>query len=126
MLNFSSWGFIILSALCDSFAAFIVKSRFNELGKINYGSIGSIISYLSNFVRSPILLLAVISFVIAPVLWFFALNRVEVSVGYPALVVFHLIFITFFALVFLGEALTFPKIIGMLLIVGAIICLKVI
>lgn len=119
-----SWGLIILAALFDSYAAFIVKSRFNELGELNFNSLKSIIDYLFNFIKSPLILSGVLAFALAPILWFVALNKIEVSVGYPILVAFHLIFIVLFATLLLGEAITISKVIGMILIIFALFLFK--
>jgi multidrug transporter EmrE-like cation transporter len=113
---FQTWGLIILSAFLDSYAAYIVKVQFNKLGAMDLSSVRSIASYLWQFVQHPILLSAIIAFVMAPGLWFLALNRMDLSVGYPALVGFHLIFILVFGLCFLGEAMTMNKAIGTSLI----------
>lgn len=112
-----SWGLIFLAALFDTYAALIVKMRFKELGVINFGSLQSIISYILKMISSPLLFSAIFAYVLAPVLWFFALNRIDLSVGYPVLVIFHLVFITLFAFLFLKEGMTIYKIIGLVLFI---------
>ena len=113
MKNFmASWGLVILSALLDSYAALIVKMKFNELGPLDYSSLSGFLKYLSLFVRSPLLVTALLAFVTAPALWFLALNKLDLSVGYPALVGFHLVFIMIFGLFLLGEPVTAGKLIG--------------
>jgi multidrug transporter EmrE-like cation transporter len=119
-----SWGFIVLAALFDSGAAFIVKTRFNELGKINFSSFTSIVNYMVNFIKSPFLIFGTILFVLAPIFWFLALNRVEVSVGYPVLVALHLIFITLLAILFLGEPVTWQRVVGAMLILVSLYLLS--
>lgn len=113
---FASWGLIVLSALLDSYAAFVVKMKFNALGPIDFSSVSGFLRYMGAFVRSPLLASAVLAFVTAPALWFLALNRLELSIGYPALVGFHLIFIMIFGLFFLGEPVTANKLIGAALV----------
>jgi len=113
---FLSWGLIILSALFDSYAAFVVKWKFNQLGPMDLSSFGSVWAYLAKFVQSPLLMTAVVTFCLAPGLWFLALNRIELSVGYPTLVGFHLVFILIFGLFLLGEPLTMRKATGLFLI----------
>lgn len=113
---FLSWGLIIVSALCDSYAAFIVKMKFNELGPIDFSSLRNFMRYFWEFVKSPLLLTAAITFIVAPVLWFLALNRIDLSVGYPGLVGFHLVFILCFGLLFLGEPMTVRKWVGIVLV----------
>ena len=114
--SLSSWLLIILSALFDSYAAFIVKLKFNALGPLPYHSLPAFTAYLMKFFKDPLLVTALFTFVTAPGLWFLALNRVNLSVGYPTLVAFHLIFILFFGLGFLGETLTVHRAIGIALI----------
>jgi len=107
-----SWGLVIISALLDSYAALIVKIKFNELGPLDYSSVGGFLRYIGAFIRSPLLISAVAAFVTAPALWFLALNKLDLSVGYPALVGFHLLFIMVFGLFLLGEPITAGKLIG--------------
>jgi len=111
-----SWGLIILSALLDSYAAFIVKTQFNKLGKLDFSSFQTFFSYMLSFIKSPILITGIIAFVCAPGLWFLALNKMDLTVGYPLLVGFHLIFVLFFGIFFLNEQITGNKIIAMCLI----------
>jgi multidrug transporter EmrE-like cation transporter len=121
MKNFLfSWGLIFLSALFDSYAAFIVKTQFNKLGKISFDNIDSVTGYMTNFLKNPILLTAIITFFAAPALWFVALNRIDLSIGYPILVSFHLIFVLIFGILFLNEVMTINKIIGCLLVLSSL------
>jgi multidrug transporter EmrE-like cation transporter len=113
---FLSWGLIFLSALFDSYAAFIVKTQFIKLGKIDFSSFKSVLKYLYVFFQNPILFTAIITFFAAPALWFIALNRIDLSVGYPVLVGFHLVFVLIFGIVFLSEGMTVNKAIGCFLI----------
>jgi multidrug transporter EmrE-like cation transporter len=109
---FLSWGLVFLSALFDSYAAFIVKSQFNKLGKIEFSNFSIVLDYLITFFKNPILLTAIATFVSAPALWFVALNRLDLSIAYPVLVGFHLIFVLFLGVVFLGEGFNLNKTIG--------------
>ena len=117
---FLTYGLIIISALLDSYAAFIVKTKFNELGHIDFSSIKSFFGYVFTLLKSPLLLSAVVAFVGAPGLWFLALNRIDLSLGYPVLVGFHLIFILIFGLFFLNEPFNYNKLIGCGLIVASL------
>ena len=118
MKNFLlSWGLVFFSALFDSYAAFIVKRKFNQLGSIDFTSFHSFVKYISIFIKDPVLLTAVFTFVTAPALWFFALNRLHLSVAYPVLIALHLLFILFFGVFFLGELMTAKKMIGIALVV---------
>ena len=111
-----SWLLIILSALFDSYAACVVKLKFNELGPMPVHSFFAFSGYMLRFLKNPLLATALATFIVAPGLWFIALNRVNLSVGYPTLVAFHLIFVLIFGLCFLGETLTPGRMIGIALI----------
>jgi multidrug transporter EmrE-like cation transporter len=113
---FLSWGLVFLSALFDSYAAFIVKTQFNKLGKINFDSLNAISQYMVVFIKNPILLTAIATFVAAPAMWFVALNRLDLSIAYPVLVGFHLVFVLFFGIFFIGEGINLNKVIGCLLV----------
>jgi len=115
-----AWGLVFLSALADSFAAFIVKRRFNELGALDVSSIRVIVTYLIEFLKSPVVILGVIAYFSAPALWFVALNRLNLSVAYPVLVGFHVLFVFILAVLFLGEGITTRKIIATLLVLLAV------
>jgi len=113
---FANYSLIILSAFLDSYAALIVKKQFNHIGQIDYSSWYGFFSYLYKFIQYPLLITAVIAFVAAPVVSFLALSKLELSVSYPVLVGFHLVFAFFFGVMFLGEKITLYKTIGALLI----------
>lgn len=111
-----TYGLIFLSALFDSYAAFIVKTKFNEMGHLDFSSFRSFFGYIFNLLKSPLLLSAVVAFVAAPGLWFLALNRLDLSIGYPILVGFHLLFVLVFGIWFLNEAVSVNKMIGTVLV----------
>lgn len=117
---FLTWGLVFLAALFDSYASLIVKMKFNELGHIDFSSLRSFFQYILKFVKSPILLSAIITFAAAPALWFLALNRLDLSIGYPVLVAFHLVFILAFGILFLNEGMTINKAIGTVLLMISI------
>ena len=116
----SGWFLVFLSALFDSYAAFIVKKQYNQLGEIDYKTFKGFTEYMWVFVQSPILLTAVVTFVAAPALWFLALNRLELSVAYPVLVGLHLIFVLIAGMFFLGEPITMGKGVGTALIFASL------
>lgn len=116
-----SWMLVILAALFDSYSSFIVKHQMNVTGKIEYSSLKSILNYLWKFFQSPILFTAILTFLLAPVLWFFSLNHLNLSTAYPVLISFHLIFVLIFSIGFLEETFTLNKIFGVLLIILSII-----
>jgi multidrug transporter EmrE-like cation transporter len=110
--TFFNWALVFASALFDSFAAFIVKSRFQKLGPINFSSATDLFNSIWSIFKDPIMVVAAFCFVSAPALWFFALNRLDLSVAYPVLVGLHLIMVIVVGAVFLNEPISLNKAIG--------------
>jgi hypothetical protein len=76
---FFPWVLIILSALFDAYASYVVKYKFNELGEIKLNSFSSFFIYAKVLIQSPFFLSAVVVFILAPFLWFIALNKNRLS-----------------------------------------------
>lgn len=122
MLKFwSSWVLVVLSAVCDSYAAYVVKHKFNMQGEMDLSSFAAVRAYLWHFVQSPLLLTAIFTFVAAPALWFIALNRLDLSVAYPVLVALHLVLVMLTGALLLGEDVNGFKIAGTILLLGSLV-----
>lgn len=122
MLRFwSSWGLVILSAVCDSYAAYVVKHKFNMQGQMDWSSFAAIKAYLWEFIQSPLLLTAIVTFIAAPALWFFALNRLDLSVAYPVLVALHLVLVMLTGALLLGEDVNGFKVAGTVLLMASLV-----
>lgn len=106
------WILIFMSALLDSYAAYIVKTKFNELGEFKMTSFSVVWNYIVQFFKDPILLTGIVAFACAPGLWFLALNRINLSIGYPIMVGFHLVFVLGFGVFLLNEEFDLYKGIG--------------
>lgn len=115
-----SWGLIFFSALLDSYAAYVVKYKFNELGEIDFSSFASFFNYVKEFFKSPLLISGIVAFACAPGMWFIALNKIDLSIGYPVLVCFHLVFVLISGIILLGEEMNLNKIIGSILILASL------
>lgn len=109
---FFPWVLIILSALFDAYASYVVKYKFNELGEIKLNSFSSFFSYAKVLIQSPFFLSAVVVFILAPFLWFIALNKIQLSIGYPTLVCFHLLFVYLISYFLLNELFNIYKVFG--------------
>jgi multidrug transporter EmrE-like cation transporter len=112
----STWGLVILSAFLDSYAAFIIKGRFNQVGEIDFSSTKAFFKYMFEFIKNPWLFSALVTFVAAPAVWFVALNKLDITAAYPISIACHFFFIFFFGTFFLGEEINLMKIIGTVLI----------
>ena len=110
--SYFPWVLIILSALFDAYASYVVKYKFNELGEMKLNSFSSFLSYTKVLIQSPFFLSAVVVFILAPFLWFIALNNIQLSIGYPALVCFHLLFVYLISYFLLNELFNIYKVFG--------------
>ena len=121
--NFS-WMLILFSSFCETLSATIVKLRHNELGQVSFTEADELRLFFMEFVQDPWLLVAGIAFVLSPVCWFIALNRIQLSVGYPVLVVFHVVFIIAFSAYMLEEGFDNNKMIGFALMLVSLFCFR--
>jgi multidrug transporter EmrE-like cation transporter len=103
---------ILLSALLDTYAAYVFKQMFKKDRSNENRLISGLLVFFVTTIRKPFFLSGVIAYALAPTTWFFALNSIELSVGYPLLVAFHLVFVFLFAIIFLQEELTQNRLIG--------------
>ena len=103
---------IPLSALLDTYAAYVFKQMFKKNRSTENHLISGLLVFFITAIRKPFFLSGIIAYALAPTAWFFALNGIELSVGYPLLVAFHLVFVLLFAIIFLQEQLTRNKLIG--------------
>ena len=122
--NNFSWFLIFFSSFCEAFSATIVKLRHNELGHVSFTDMGELARFTFDFFQDPWLILAGIAFVLSPICWFIALNRVQLSIGYPVLVVFHVIFIIYFSSFMLDENFDYNKMIGFGLMLVSLYCFR--
>ena len=119
-----SWLLIFLAAFFDSYASFVVKKEFNTIGPIDFSSLRSFFNYIVNFIKSPWLLSALVAFISAPFLWFIALDKINLTVGYPVLVGFHLVFVLVLGFFFLNEEVTKFKILGCIFLIISLILIS--
>lgn len=117
---FLSWGLLILSVLFNVYGVFVIKLKINELGIIKVDSFKIVFDYFLVLAKIPLVISAGFSLIIAPLLFAISLSRMQITVAYPALIGLNFLFLVLLALMFLGEQMTLPKIIGMLLIFAGI------
>lgn len=117
MMNFVlSWGILFISAACDVLTMLFVKKRYVQIGQLKMNSWASFTKWLINFVNSPLSIIFMILFFTAPLLWFIALNKINLSIGYPVSIGLRLILVVILSYLFLGEAINFQKVLALVLL----------
>lgn len=116
MYFFSSWGLIFLAGFIDVIAILVIKSRLNQLGPISYENITVIFNYCIDVIKTPQTFISVLFLFISPLIYGFALSRVNLSTAYPVLVGFSTLCLIFFSNVYLKETITLNVIIGSIFI----------
>ena len=112
-----TWGMIFIAALMDVYGAFVVKVRINELGPFKYDSTITVLKYLLELSKSPLVLFGVFLILIAPIPYVLALTRMELSTAYPIIVAINALLLIPIAIIFLGEAISWYKMTGIIIII---------
>lgn len=107
---------IILNISLAVGGQFAIKAGMNQVGLISSRNVFPML--IKSFMNSYVVL-GVSSYVIATFVWIIVLSRVELSYAYPMLSLGY-IFIVISSILWLGEALSLPRILGTLCIIGGV------
>ena len=113
---FLTWGLVIIAALMDVGGILVIKLRLNTLGPIKYDSFYNVINYCFKIISTPITFIAAIIILISPVIYAFALSRMNLSIAYPLIIGFSAIFLLVLSYIILNETITLNNFFGILLI----------
>lgn len=75
---------------------------------------------IKEYVLNPYVVLGVLSFGVALVLYTYVLSKMNLSVAYPLMTATGFLLVTTFSAFYLKEALIMPQILGMILVVGGL------
>ena len=116
-LFFITWGMIFFAALMDVYGAYVIKARINELEPVKYESIITVLKYLLELSKSPLVLFGAFLILTAPIPYALALSRMELSTAYPVIVGITALLLIPVAIFFLGESISWYKVIGIIIII---------
>lgn len=119
-----SWGMLFAYVLMNAYGALMLKHQINKLGIIPFNSFGLTIGYFINLFKSPLSISAFISIFLSAIVYMVALSRMEISLAYPVAVGLNFLLVIFVAILFMGEAFTIKKIVGIALIFISIFILS--
>lgn len=115
-----SWGLIIFAAFIDVLAVLIIKIRLNVLGAIQFDGFLNVLKYCVKVISTPVTFFATLFLFLSPVVYAFALSRINLSIAYPIIIAFSSIFLLAFSTIILNETLTTKHLIGVLFILVGI------
>ncbi len=115
-----SWGLIIFAAFIDVLAVLIIKIRLNVLGAIQFDGFLNVLKYCVKVISTPVTFFATLFLFLSPVVYAFALSRINLSIAYPIIIAFSSIFLLAFSTIILNETLTPKHLIGVLFILVGI------
>ena len=119
-LFFLTWGLVVLAALMDVAGIIVIKLRLNFLGPVKYDSFFNVITYCLKIISTHASFIAAIVIFISPVIYAFALSRMNLSIAYPLIIGFSAIFLLILSYIILNESITVNNFIGILLILFGI------
>lgn len=111
-----TWEIFFLSVICDALGIFLIKFVLDNT-VVNATSVTTTTwQYAESLASSPLSIVGIVLFFIAPFLFASALSRIEISIGYPLQVITNMGLLVLLAICFLGEQLTVNKSIGFALL----------
>lgn len=111
--------YVAVTVLLTVYGQIIVKWQVDEAGSVPDTTIGKLHYALSLFAQ-PWVLTALLAAAIAAGSWMLALTRLDLSVAYP-FVALSFVLVLIASAVFFNEALTTPKVAGIVLVVAGLI-----
>lgn len=109
------YAYVATTILLTVYGQLIVKWRVDEAGAFP-GSLSGKLEFLARLMIDPWVISVFAGAAIAALAWMAALTRFELSRAYPFVALSFVLVLLLSALIF-GEALTWPKILGVVLIV---------
>lgn len=117
---FLSWGMLLIGVFTNVTGMYLVKMKMNELGGIEVSSLKAVLGYFLIFARSPLAVIGVILFLIAPLPYAIAVSRMELSLVYPLSIALSCLIIVPLTFIFFGESVTLNKIVAIAMILGSL------
>lgn len=111
-----SYGFIFSAAIIDVIAVIIIKMRLNVLGPVKFDGFYNTMQYCISVINTIPSFLATVGIVLSPILYGFALSRVNLSSAYPMIVAFSAICLVLCSYWLLNESISFNKLLGIITI----------
>jgi len=116
--NFSI-GLVILTVLLTVYAQVILKWRIRESGPLPI-SLADKVAFLAKLLLDPGIISGMFAAFVGGLFWMAAMTRVDLSYAYPFMSL-AFVLVLFFSAILFHEAVTVPKVLGLLLIIAGLI-----
>ncbi|MFA6078139.1 MAG: hypothetical protein WC779_00110 [Candidatus Omnitrophota bacterium] len=117
---FLSWGMLFIGVIMNVMGMYFIKMKMNELGGMQVSSVKVLADYFLMFMRSPLAVVGVALFLLAPLPYAVAVSRMELSVAYPLSIALSCLIIVPLTFIFFGESVTANKVIAIFMILGSL------
>ena len=120
MFNLAAYWNVACTVILTVYGQLIIKYRIGEFGSLPSPTLEKI-TFLFKVILDPWVFSGFISAFLASFFWMAAMTKLDISSAYPIVVGGLALITSLFAIIFLGESLTFPKVIGLFLIISGVI-----
>ncbi|ANG62488.1 hypothetical protein A8C75_08290 [Marinobacterium aestuarii] len=118
-MNTTGMLLIALSAIMTGAANLLLRAGVLKFGDFSLAA-NRIIDGLIGLSLQPLFMLGMLFYGLAAIVWFSALSKLELSIGYPILVGLTFVLVASGSSLFFGEVLSAQKLLGMAMILGGI------
>lgn len=112
---------LVVSALMNSYGAFLIKLNLNRQGPLLLESMSGIVSYGFAMLKRPQVLVGFAFWAVSPLLFALSLSKIELTVGQPVFIILNFLLIFANGVIFLGERVTRQKVAAIALAVTSVV-----
>lgn len=111
---------IVLTAVMTAVGNLMIREGIARAGDVAFG-VATFVQDLLRLARQPLLDLGVILYGTASIVWFKVVSTEKLSISYPLVVAMTFLFVTTGCALWFKEAISYQKILGMILILFGIV-----
>lgn len=100
-------------------AQLTLKVGMNQVGPVDLGNFSAVISLIGKVFTTPAVFTGVVLYVVSSFFWLIGISKVELSYAYPFVGLAY-VFVVLFSWIFLKEAVTLIRWIGVFLIITGV------
>jgi len=119
----TAWAPLVGCVVFDVLGIFIIKMHINAQGPVPFAPFTALVGYFFALASRPMVILGLVMFFTAPVLFAIALSRMEISTAYPVQIGLNFALLIILAVTFLDESLSWQKVLGLICIAISLWCL---